>query len=86
MLKKQNLTGHLKTEFDWRHHSHLDVRRIRAELGYVVPVPLNEALTRTVNWTRSNPPGEVNPQALDYHAEDAVIEEYQNRLGKELVI
>jgi len=34
-----------------------DTHAIRHELGYREPVPLEEALRRTVEWERANPPG-----------------------------
>lgn len=76
LLPKEYLPSHLRTKFNWRYDIYMDVSRIQNELGYVAPIPLNEALRRTVNWTRSNPPTEVSAQGFNYHAEDAVIKEY----------
>lgn len=44
--------------------------RIRAELGYAETITPDEALQRTVAWTRAHPPT-VEP--LDYSSEDAVL-------------
>jgi nucleoside-diphosphate-sugar epimerase len=38
---------------DWRYDLWTDTTRMRRELGYVQPVPLGEALRRTVEWERS---------------------------------
>jgi nucleoside-diphosphate-sugar epimerase len=53
----------------------LDTSRIRQELGYVEPVTPDEALRRTVEWERANPPETIDPQQFDYAAEDAVLAE-----------
>ena len=45
--------------------------RIRRELGYTDPVSADEALVRTVEWTRSHPPA---TEALDYSLENSVLE------------
>jgi hypothetical protein len=36
-------------------------------------VPLDEAIRRTVEWERANPPLAINPQQFDYAAEDAAM-------------
>ena len=43
------------------------------ELGYREIVPLDEAIRRTVEWERANPPLAINPQQFDYAAEDAAM-------------
>jgi nucleoside-diphosphate-sugar epimerase len=45
--------------------------RIRRELGYREPVPLEEAIRQTIEWESANPPGEVTFYQFDYPAEDA---------------
>ncbi len=35
------------------------------------PVPLDEAIRRTIAWERANPPAEIDPDQFDYAAEDA---------------
>lgn len=49
----------------------VDTGRIRRELGYVERVAGREALRRTIEWERANPP--ENAEAFDYNAEDAAI-------------
>jgi len=46
------LGNDLSDQLDWRYDLWTDTRRIRSELGYVQPVPLDEALKRTVVWER----------------------------------
>jgi nucleoside-diphosphate-sugar epimerase len=53
-------------------HWVLDSTRIRSELGYRESVPLSEALRRTIEWERANPP-ETPLVAFNYPAEDAVL-------------
>jgi dTDP-D-glucose 4,6-dehydratase len=47
--------------------------RIRAELGYAEPVPLDEALQRTIAWERANPPAQEDAKQFDYAAEDQAL-------------
>ena len=54
-----------------------DTSRIREELGYREEVPPAEALRRTVEWERANPPGQ--PPPLDYVEEDRVLAEVKGR-------
>ncbi len=58
---------------DLRQQYDVDSRRIRRELGYAEVVPFDEALRRTIEWERANPPEEVNPEQFNYTAEDAVL-------------
>ncbi len=37
-------------------------------------MPREEALRRTVEWERANPPGEIDPPEFDYALEDAALE------------
>jgi len=69
------LPPHLRPpDADYRQHLVADTSRIRLELGYVEPVPRDEALRRTVAWERATRPP-PNPRTLDYAAEDAVLAE-----------
>jgi len=54
-------------------HIVVDTTRIREELSYVEPVPLDVGMQRTIAWERENPPAEIDPKAFDYAAEDAVL-------------
>jgi hypothetical protein len=56
-----------------------DTGRIRRELGYQETVPRDEALRRTVEWERANPPETVDPVRFDYAAEDAALATLERR-------
>jgi len=56
---------------DYEQHLVADTSRIRRELGFIEPVPLDEALRRTIAWERANR-SDRRPR-LDYDAEDAVL-------------
>jgi nucleoside-diphosphate-sugar epimerase len=47
--------------------------RIRQELGYREPVPIEEAIRRTIAWERENPPIAAPMAQFDYPAEDAAL-------------
>ena len=66
------LPEHLATNADYAHHLFTDTSRLRAELGYDERVTLAEALRRTIEWERANPPVEIFPAEIEYAAEDAV--------------
>jgi len=63
--------------YNLEQHWVVDSTRIRQELGYVEPVLLAEALKRTIEWERIQPPETVSPAAapelLDYDTEDAIL-------------
>ncbi|HYL97715.1 MAG TPA: NAD-dependent epimerase/dehydratase family protein [Blastocatellia bacterium] len=67
------MPANLKEPYDFRNHLAADTSRIRTGLGYLEEVSHEEGLKRTVEWERSNPPGEIDPKRFDYGAEDAVI-------------
>lgn len=58
---------------DYEQHLVADTSRIRRELGYIEPVPLDEALRRTIAWERAQR-SDGRPR-FDYGAEDAVLTE-----------
>lgn len=55
---------------DFTQQYEVDSSRIRSELGYSEIVPFDEALRRTIEWERANPPEKINPEDFDYAAED----------------
>jgi len=59
------------------HHLVVDGSRIRNELGYQEIIPQEEAMKRTIEWERANPPEEVDPEQFDYVSEDAVLADLQ---------
>jgi nucleoside-diphosphate-sugar epimerase len=63
-------------------HWVVDTSRIREDLGYAEPISLEEALRRTIEWERANPPDDAFREKFlqfepglkfDYAAEDAVL-------------
>jgi nucleoside-diphosphate-sugar epimerase len=69
------IPAHLKLPYNSAQHWTMSSARIREELGYAEPVPLETALARTIEWERLNPPGEIDPSQFDYAAEDAALEQ-----------
>jgi nucleoside-diphosphate-sugar epimerase len=65
------LPEHLRFTFNADQPIVLDSSRIRKELSYTERVPLSDALARTIEWERTNPP--VSPGDFDYDAEDLVL-------------
>lgn len=59
--------------FDFTQQYEVDSTRIRRELGYTEIVPFAEALRRTMEWERTNPPEQISPEDFDYAAEDAAL-------------
>jgi nucleoside-diphosphate-sugar epimerase len=72
VLPKDRMPAHLLQPGNAAQHWEADSSRIRRELGYREPVPLDEAIRRTIEWERANPPAEFDPRKFDYAAEDAV--------------
>lgn len=72
-LPDARLPAHLACPYDTAQDWTLDSSRIRAELGYAEQVPADEAMRRTVEWERANPPPQVDPARFDYAAEDPLI-------------
>ena len=73
VLPKDRMPAHLVAPGNTAQHWSADSSRIRRELRYREPVPLQESLRRTIEWERAQPPREFNPYPFDYAAEDAAI-------------
>ena len=54
-------------------HWVVDSTKIRRDLGYTEPIARDEAIRRTVEWERTNPPSGFTPHRFDYAAEDAAF-------------
>jgi nucleoside-diphosphate-sugar epimerase len=67
------LPEHLDWGLDTAQYWVADTARIRRELGYREAVPRGEALRKTVEWERANPPVKVDLALFDYAAEDATL-------------
>jgi len=70
VLPKERMPPHLAQKGNPAQHWGADSSRIRRELGYREPMPVEEAIDRTIAWERANPPGEFQPHQFDYAAED----------------
>ncbi len=70
VLPRELTPKHLLAPGNRAQHWEASSTRIRQELGYRDPVNLEEALRRTIEWERANPP-QVDPAQFDYAAEDA---------------
>jgi nucleoside-diphosphate-sugar epimerase len=69
-LPRADTPKHLLAPHNFGQHLFMDSTRIRGELGYAESVPLNEAIRRTVEWEKENPPEKIDPAQYDYVAED----------------
>jgi len=58
-----------------------DTSRLRRELEYEEPVSETEALRRTIEWERANPPEHLDPTQFDYAAEDQALREAGVKTG-----
>jgi nucleoside-diphosphate-sugar epimerase len=72
-VPSERLPTHLVSHLDYRQHLLTDSSRIRQDLSYAEPVPLPEALSRTIAWELANPPEKVDRERFDYTAEDEVL-------------
>jgi nucleoside-diphosphate-sugar epimerase len=69
VLRREQTPQHLQFPGNAEQHGDASSARIRQELGFRDPVPLEEAIRRTIAWERANPPAQVPD--LHYDAEDA---------------
>jgi nucleoside-diphosphate-sugar epimerase len=65
--------AHLRKPQRFAQHLFASSARIRTELAYAEPVPMHEALRRTIEWEQANPPSRIDPAQFDYAAEDAAL-------------
>jgi nucleoside-diphosphate-sugar epimerase len=68
-LPKDKLPEHLKGDEYWQYHLDIDTSRIRNELGFTEKIDREEALRRTIEWEKNNPP-EKGVDESEYTAED----------------
>lgn len=81
VLPAEQLPDHLQEASDFRQHLTADTTRIRQELGYRETVPQMEALRRTIEWERANPPDPVDTAQFNYAAEDELLARIGFRSG-----
>jgi len=73
MLPVERTPRHLLQPGNAAQHWTASSARIRQELGYQEPMPIQEAIRRTINWERDNPPAGALIAQFDYAAEDAAL-------------
>lgn len=73
VVPTEHAPPHLVKPLNFHQHLFMRSTRIRAELGYSESVPVDEAMHRTVEWERANPPRQIDPAQYDYAAEDAAL-------------
>jgi nucleoside-diphosphate-sugar epimerase len=73
ILPVERTPQHLQGPGNAAQHWTATSARIRQELGYQEPVALEDAIRRTINWERENPPNEAPLAQFDYAAEDAAV-------------
>jgi nucleoside-diphosphate-sugar epimerase len=69
--------AHLRQPYNTAQNWTVSSDRIRSELGFTEPVAIPEALRRTIEWERRNPPSDLPPGTFDYAAEDAAIQRFK---------
>jgi nucleoside-diphosphate-sugar epimerase len=79
VMPREQTPKHLLPPGNVSQHLTMSSERIRRELGYREPVPLEEAIRRTIAWERANPPRRIDPAQFDYAAEDAAVEAFRRR-------
>jgi len=76
-LDKDETPAHLQVPFNTAQDWTVSSDRIRTELGFTEPVPVPEALGRTIQWERANPPSDLSAATFDYAAEDVAIQRFK---------
>jgi len=70
---------HLRVPYNSAQHWTMSSDRIRREMGFAEPVPLDIALERTIAWERENPPAPLDQKQFDYAAEDLALSALQTK-------
>jgi len=73
VLPQERTPKHLLRPGNTAQHWTASSARIRRELGYIEPIPVEEAILRTIAWESENRPA-VPLFQFDYAAEDAALE------------
>jgi len=76
-LPTEETPAHLRQPYNTAQDWTVSSERIRTELGFTDPVAIPEALRRTIEWERANPPADIPPATFDYAAEDAAIQKFK---------
>jgi len=78
-LKSEETPAHLRVPFNAEQDWIVNSDRIRNELAFKEPISIPEALRRTIEWERENPPANLPPGMFDYEAEDAALDKIQTK-------
>jgi nucleoside-diphosphate-sugar epimerase len=73
LMTDDRLPAHLRAPGNTGQHWIGDTTRIREELGFRETITREEAIRRTVEWERTNPPTGFTPHQFDYPAEDEAL-------------
>jgi nucleoside-diphosphate-sugar epimerase len=73
LMPGERLPAYLRAPGNTEQHWIGDTARIRDELGFRETVTREEAIRRTVEWERANPPTGFTPHQFDYPAEDEAL-------------
>jgi nucleoside-diphosphate-sugar epimerase len=76
VLPHNRTPKHLLSPGNTAQHVVASSERIRKELGYHELLPREEAIRRTIEWERSNPPQQSSTQ-FDYAAEDEALRQFK---------
>ena len=73
LMPDERLPAHLRAPGNTEQHWIGDTSRIREELGFRETITREEAIRRTVEWERANPPSGFTPHQFDYGSEDEAL-------------
>lgn len=76
-LSTDETPEHLRQPFNTAQDWTVSSDRIRKELGFTEPIAIPEALSRTIQWERRNPPSDLPAGTFDYAAEDVAIQKFK---------
>jgi nucleoside-diphosphate-sugar epimerase len=72
-LSTDETPEHLRQPYNFAQNWTVSSDRIRSELGYRESITIPDALSRTIEWERKNPPSDLPATTFDYTAEDEAI-------------
>jgi dTDP-D-glucose 4,6-dehydratase len=72
-MPDDRLPARLRALGNTAQHWIADTTRIREELGFRETITREEAIRRTVEWERGNPPTGFTPHVFDYASEDEAV-------------
>jgi nucleoside-diphosphate-sugar epimerase len=73
LMPDDRLPAHLRAPGNTAQHWIGDTTRIREELGFREAMSREEAIRRTAEWERANPPTGFTPHQFDYPSEDEAL-------------